>query len=238
MDFFYINYYNKLMRLRHIAGCESIVEKSEYVIQTTKNNDKFELIDLNKIFNTNFPIELELGMGKGQFITKLALKNNNVNYIGIEKYPTVLLKAIDNYKNTYLNIKKQNNEYINLKYMCIDVRNINQVFDKNSINTIYLNFSDPWPKKRHEHRRLTHKNFISIYDYLLKDDGKIEFKTDNIELFNFSLKEFEEFGYIISSYTYDLHNNSNLNDSNIMTEYEEKFSIKGNKICKLVAKRR
>ena len=222
-----------------MIGCEDIVANSNYIIKISNINNIFQKLNIKQIFDNDYPLELELGMGKGQFINKLALKNRNINFIGIEKYPTVLVKAIDNYEQIYLNeIKNSDNNLVNLKYLCFDVKNLSQIFDKHSIQKIYLNFSDPWPKKRHEHRRLTHKNYLSIYNELLKDKGCIEFKTDNINLFDFSLNELKEFGFIISSYTYDLHNDIELNKANIMTEYEEKFSNKGNKICKLIAERR
>lgn len=228
------------MRLRHITGCEKIVENSPYCIHLEKNNEKYNKLNIEQIFNNNHPINLELGMGKGQFICNIAKLNKNINYIGIEKYPTVMLKAFDNYENIYLEdmelIENTSiNQNLNLKFLCTDVRNLTSLFDEHIINKIYLNFSDPWPKKRHENRRLTSIPYLQIYEKLLIKNGIIEFKTDNILLFDFSVNQFKNYGLNIDAISYDLHNDTELNKNNIMTEYEEKFSSKGNKIFKAIA---
>lgn len=227
------------MRLRHIRGSEEIVEKSEYCIHPTKLNDKFVKIDIKQIFKNDNPINLELGMGKGQFICKLAKLYKDTNFIGIEKYPTVMLKAFDNYEKIYIEDNKimkmqSSSESYNLKFLCTDVRNLNNIFDEHIISKIYLNFSDPWPKKRHENRRLTSIPYLKIYEKLLISKGVIELKTDNLLLFDFSIEQFKNYKLNIEKITYDLHQDRELNKNNIMTEYEEKFSNKGNKIYKAV----
>ena len=217
------------MRLRHKIGCEDQIKNSIHYIDV--NYDNYKILDFYQIFHNHNKVYIELGTGKGQFLCNLAHINPNINYIGIDKYATVLLKAIKNIDNFFESQK----ENINIKFLCIDIKNIKSIFKKNSIDKIFLNFSDPWPKKRHENRRLTSHRFLEIYDYLLKNNGIIEFKTDNLLLFNFSLNEIKKFGFKIIQFTFDLHNDIILNKNNIMTEYEEKFSKKGNKICKLIA---
>ena len=168
-------------------------------------------------FENNNPVCLEIGMGKGQFILNMALNNPNVNYIGVEKYSSVASVAI-----------KKINEYkpSNLKVLIGAIASIEDLLDK-KIDTIYLNFSDPWPKDRHAKRRLTSINYLQIYDQLFKDKPHIIQKTDNDLLFQFSLEEYKKYGYHINNISYDLHSE---NIPNIMTEYEEKFSNMGIKI--------
>ena len=168
-------------------------------------------------FDNDNPVCLEIGMGKGQFILNMALNNPNVNYIGVEKYSSVASVAI-----------KKINEYKpnNLKVLIGDIATIEDLLDK-KIDTIYLNFSDPWPKDRHAKRRLTSINYLQIYDQLFKDKPHIIQKTDNDLLFQFSLEEYKKYGYHINNISYDLHSE---NIPNIMTEYEEKFSNMGIKI--------
>lgn len=209
------------MRLRHIKNAENNIYDYDIVL---KNSD--HIINLKEIFNNNNPIELELGMGKGNFICKKAIEKPDTNYIGIEKYATVVLYAIKTYENNKNLIKN------NLRYLCMDIKDILNIFEEKSINKIYLNFSDPWPKKRHENRRLTSKDFLDKYKKLLVNNGTIEFKTDNISLFDYSLESFKNNNFKINFCTYDLHNE---NIDNIMTEYEEKFANLGNKICKIEA---
>ncbi len=219
------------MRLRHKKNAESLILDSPMII----NNQNVE-----SFFTCNFPLHLELGMGKGRFITKMALKFPNINFIGIEKSATIVLKAVDLFNKLHTD-SEFNNELgesqsiKNLKFMCKDIANLKDTFLPHSIDKIYLNFSDPWPKKRHESRRLTHHNFLSLYEYLLKKDSFLEFKTDNLLLFEFSLEEIKNSNFKLLEFTYDLHNDNKLNEGNIMTEYEEKFSKIGNKICKLIA---
>ena len=228
------------MRLRHKTGAEEDVLKSSICINTSKYKDAntpFEKLSSKDIFGNNNPLYLELGMGKGRFITEMSKIYSNINFIGIEKSATIVLKAINNLKNDISPVDNndKSSSNTNLRFMCEDIVNLCNILKGHSINKIFLNFSDPWPKKRHEHRRLTHVNFLNIYKELLIEGGSIEFKTDNKELFDFSISEFNKTSFKIISSTYDLHNDKELNVGNIMTEYEEKFSKLGNKICKLVA---
>ena len=169
-------------------------------------------------------------MGKGRFLHTLAKSNPQINYVGIEKYSSVLLRAIQ---------KMEEDELPNLKFIRMDAEDIDKVFGKGEVDRIYLNFSDPWPKARHARRRLTSPDFFARYDKVLVQDGQVEFKTDNRDLFDFSVEslgESETWG--ISECTYDLHHDEIMNVGNIMTEYEEKFSSMDHPICKLIAKRR
>jgi len=167
-------------------------------------------------------------MGKGQFIMELARRNPDINYIGIEKYSSVLVRALEK--------RELEPEMTNLYFIRMDAEYITDVFDTNEVDRIYLNFSDPWPKDRHAKRRLTSTHFLGLYDQLLAPEGRVIFKTDNRGLFDFSLEQVPEAGWILENYTYDLHN-SEYNEGNIMTEYEAKFSAMGTPINRLVAYR-
>ena len=182
----------------------------------------------NEEFGNNNPIRIEIGMGKGRFITQLALENPDINYVGIEKYSSVLIRAIE---------KCQDIEVPNLRFIRMEAEYICDVFNKEEVDRIYLNFSDPWPKDRHAKRRLTSKQFFGRYDNILKKDGVVEFKTDNDLLFQFSLEQVPEAGWNLVAQTWDLHNDSEMVKGNVMTEYESKFSQMGNPIHKLVANR-
>ncbi len=197
------------MRLKKIKNAYETISKSNYfVCEPQKYKSKW-----NELFNNNSPIELEIGMGKGDFIIKKAITNPNINYIGLEKYDSVLVYAI----------KKLNDiEIKNLKLINENATNITDIFDK-EINKIYLNFSDPWPKKKHHRRRLTHENFLKLYDLIFKDSANIELKSDNDDFFEDSLKSFEEYGYNI------IEVDRNRNDE-FKTEYEKKFTLKGKNI--------
>lgn len=209
------------MRLRHIPGSEEAVASSPYVIgQPQQYQGNFQ-----KLFGNDNPIEIEIGMGKGKFIMELAKNNSQINYLGIERYPSVLLRAIA--KREELNLS-------NIYFLCVDARTLTEVFAPGEVSRIYLNFSDPWPKDRHAKRRLTSPEFMKVYDQILKKDGIIEFKTDNQGLFAYSLESIPAAGWHISDYTLDLHH-SPMAEGNVMTEYETKFSNMGNQICKLIA---
>ena len=212
------------LRLRNIKGATEAIESSPYCIQKPTEMKGFWK---DYIKNDN-PIHIEIGMGKGKFLMELASTNPDINYIGIERYTSVLYRAIQ---------KMDENPLPNVKFICIDAGLLPDVFDEKSIDKIYLNFSDPWPKDRHAKRRLTSRQFLECYDKILKNDGTIEFKTDNVDLFNFSLEEAPAAGWKILASTYDLHNDESLNKGNIMTEYEEKFSSMGNPICKMIIRR-
>jgi tRNA (guanine-N7-)-methyltransferase len=197
------------MRLRHIKDSDEIIGYSKYIVK-----DKFNCINLwNKIFKNDNSIEIEIGMGKGNFIINKAIDNPNVNYIGIEKYSSVLV---------YTMRKLDELEINNLKIICMDATEIDKVFNK-EVSKIYLNFSDPWPKKRHAKRRLTSETFLEKYKLISKNKVNIELKTDNELLFEYSLEVFKNNGFKI--------NEINRNHESIYkTEYEEKFLSKGKNI--------
>ena len=213
------------MRLRNIPGADDVVQNSTFCIQNPNELKG----NWHAHFENENPIHIEIGMGKGRFLMDLAALNPNINYIGIERYTSVLLRAVQ---------KIEENPLPNVRFLCIDAATLPEVFASGEVNRIYLNFSDPWPKDRHARRRLTSTEFLSRYNEILAADGRIEFKTDNIDLFKFSLEEIENSPiWHIDVHTFDLHEDPMLNFGNIMTEYEEKFSSKGNPICKLIASR-
>lgn len=211
------------MRLRHIRGAEETIATSPYVIQEPELHKG----SWNQVFGNDNPIQIEVGMGKGRFIMELAQQNPDINYIGIERYSSVLLRGLQ---------KRAQLELNNIYFMCIDAKNMADYFAPGEVDKIYLNFSDPWPKDRHAKRRLTSTRFLERYNNILTPEGRVMFKTDNKDLFDFSLEQVEEAGWILENHTYDLHH-SEYNEGNVMTEYEEKFSAKGNPICRLVAYR-
>ena len=170
-------------------------------------------------------IQIEIGMGKGQFIYELAKRNPFINFIGIEKYSSVLIRAIQ---------KMEDEPLANLMFIRMDAEDITEVFMEHEVDKIYLNFSDPWPKDRHAKRRLESRQFLERYKYILKEGGVIEFKTDNNDLFDFALEEIEPAGWKLLEMTRDLHNDKKMCEGNIMTEYEAKFSAQGNPINKYV----
>ena len=213
------------MRLRNIPGADEVVANIQFCIQTPTEHKG----NWSNIFENDHPIHIEIGMGKGRFIMDLAALNPNINYIGIERYTSVLLRAVQ---------KIEENPLPNVRFLCVDAATLPEIFAPEEVNRIYLNFSDPWPKDRHARRRLTSSEFLARYDQFLAKDGRLEFKTDNVGLFDFSLEEINNSDvWHIDVHTYDLHEDTMLNFGNVMTEYEEKFSSKGNPICKLIASR-
>lgn len=209
------------MRLRNISGSREMIADSKYVIQDAENQKG----KIKTYFEKEQPIRIEIGMGKGRFIMQMAEENPEINFIGIEKYSSVLLRAIQ---------KMEQNELPNLRFIRMDAEDITEVFEKGEVDRIFLNFSDPWPKDRHAKRRLPSKEFLKRYDEILKKGGVIEFKTDNRDLFDFAVEQLEPAGWKAEVITYDLHHDPVLCEGNIMTEYEEKFSSMGNPICKYV----
>ena len=212
------------MRLRNISGSRDVIAQSPLVIhepEQQKGNWK-------KVFGNDNPIRVEVGMGKGRFIYQLAKANPHVNYIGIEKYSSVLLRALQ---------KMESEPLPNLFFIRMDAEETAEVFGAGEIDRIYLNFSDPWPKDRHAKRRLPSKEFLKRYDCFLKRDGVLEFKTDNRDLFDFALGELPAAGWEAVQVTFDLHHDPEMSAGNIMTEYEEKFSALGNPIYKYIIKR-
>ena len=180
------------------------------------------------VFEKEGALHIEVGMGKGRFMMELAQLHPDINYIGIEMYSSVLLRAVQ---------KMEENPISNLRFIRMDAREIEDVFAPGEVDKIYLNFSDPWPKDRHAKRRLPSRQFLARFDNILKKEGNIEFKTDNKDLFDFAVEEVEPAGWKIDAITYDLHKDEVMNVGNIMTEYEEKFSSKGNPIYKYIISR-
>lgn len=211
------------MRLRNVRGSVEEIAKNEFVVHEPEQY-KGRWKDY---FPNNNPLHIEIGMGKGKFLCQLAANNPGINYLGIEKYASVLIRGIEKRKALTLT---------NLYFIRMDAETINEVFGKDEVDRIYLNFSDPWPKDRHARRRLTSKEFLARYDQLLKADGEVIFKTDNRPLFDFSLEEVGAAGWKLVNCTYDLHH-SEYADGNVMTEYEEKFSGLGNPIHRMVINR-
>ena len=198
------------MRLRNVKNKEEILNNSKYLV---KDYDK-HIGNWNKLFKNNNPIYIEIGMGKGKFIRENAKKYPNINFIGIEKYDSVVAKCLP----------KIEDDISNLLIVRMDALEIDKVFD-HEIDRIYLNFSDPWPKVRHHSRRLSSKIFLDKYDNIFKSNKEIYMRTDNKDLFTYSIESFSKKGYILEDVTLDLH--SNIDDGFITTEYEDKFSSLG-----------
>ena len=198
------------MRLRNVKNASTKLAQNErdFVANPLEFKGRW-----HELFKNNNPIHIEIGMGKGQFLTQLALQNPNINYIGIEKFTSVLLRASEKLETMELN---------NVRIINLDALMLNECFDENEVSRIYLNFSDPWPKNAHAKRRLTSNRFLPIYQNILIKDGEIHFKTDNRLLFEFSLESLNNYGMILSNISLDLHKSDF--ENNIMTEYEEKFS--------------
>lgn len=193
------------MRLRNITGSREVIADSIYVVQEPQEKKG----RWKEVFGNDRPVQIEIGMGKGKFLHTLAKENPDINYIGIEKYSSVLLRAIQ---------KMEEDELANLKFIRMDAEEITDVFATGEVDRIYLNFSDPWPKDRHAKRRLPSRQFLKRYDEILKKDGRIEFKTDNRDLFDFAVEELPEAGFCAEVLTYDLHADEKLMEGNIMTE--------------------
>ncbi len=212
------------MRLRNVPGSREAIAESTFAFETpVEYKGKW-----NEVFGNDNPIQIEVGMGKGRFIMDMATLNPNINYVGIEKFSSVLIRGIQ---------KQDELQLPNVKFIRMEAEQICDVFDKGEVDKIYLNFSDPWPKDRHAKRRLESREFLGRYNEILKKDGKVEFKTDNTDLFAFALEEVEPAGWKLDAVTHDLHNDAVMNEGNVMTEYEEKFSSKGNPICKYIISR-
>lgn len=211
------------MRLRNVRGAREALQESDFTVNEPSEYRGKWL----ELFENNNPLHIEIGTGKGRFLMTLAEQNPDINYVGIEKFSSVLIRAIEKQRELALP---------NLYFIRMDAENIEEVFAEGEVDRIYLNFSDPWPKDRHAKRRLTSKQFFARYDKILDKNGRVEFKTDNRDLFDFSVESVKEAGWNLSAVTYDLHN-SDMNGGNIMTEYEIKFSEMGNPIHKLIANR-
>lgn len=212
------------MRLRKLKGAEEAVENSPYVI----HDPEIKKGTWRQLFGNDHPLYLEIGTGKGRFLMENASLHPERSFLGIELYSSVLYRALQKMEETPLP---------NLRFLCIHAEHLTEIFAEGEIDHIYLNFSDPWPKERHAKRRLTSGLFLSRYERVLKSGGRIEFKTDNRELFDFSLEEIKGTDWILEASTYDLHHNSLLSEGNILTEYEEKFQALHHPICKMILRK-
>ena len=212
------------MRLKNVPGARDVIAESTLVVHEPEKQKG----NWQQVFGNNHPLHIEIGMGKGRFICEMAKAHPDINYIGIEKYSSVLLRAIQ---------KMEEEPLTNLLFIRMDAESIDDVFAGDEVDRIYLNFSDPWPKDRHAKRRLPSKEFLARYDRFLKKDGVLEFKTDNRGLFDFAVEELPQAGWKLVKITYDLHHDEEMMQGNVMTEYEEKFSSMGNPIYKYIINR-
>lgn len=209
------------MRLRNIKGSRENIQASKYVVQEYREQKG----KWRELFGNDHPIHIEIGMGKGRFLMDMATLHPEINYVGIEKYSSVLLRGIQ---------KQEEMQLPNVMFIRMEAEYITEVFAKDEVDRIYLNFSDPWPKDRHAKRRLESREFLKRYNEILVPEGVVEFKTDNMDLFEFALEEVEPAGWKLRQWTKDLHHDPKMNAGNVMTEYEERFSSVGNPICKYV----
>ena len=209
------------MRLRNIPRARDTIEESPWVVKDPQACRGA----WHELFGNEKPVRLEIGTGKGRFILEMAQRNPDINYIGLEKYSSVLLRGVEIQNELALP---------NLRFIRGEAELITDYFAPGEIDRIYLNFSDPWPKKRTAKRRLPSKEFLRRYHVILKKEGRVEFKTDNRALFDFGVEEIPFGGFALEEITYDLHHDPVMNEGNIMTEYEEKFSSKGNLINKYI----
>lgn len=216
------------MRLRNIPGAEDKIRAHSVVIKRPEEQRGC----WRQLFGNKYPVHIEIGMGKGRFILDMAKAYPEIDFVGIERYSSVLLRAVEKFDT------EEFRELKNVRFICTDARRIEEIFAKDEADRIYLNFSDPWPKARHARRRLTSAEFLERYRNVLAPYGTLEFKTDNTDLFDFSLEQIREAGWTLKGFTFDLHHDDEMNQGNIMTEYEEKFFMSGKPINKLVAARK
>ncbi|MDX8359242.1 tRNA (guanosine(46)-N7)-methyltransferase TrmB [Cytobacillus sp. IB215316] len=210
------------MRLRNKPWAkEHLLQYPQFAIQHPENNRG----KWHEVFGNKNPIHIEVGTGKGNFITEMAKEHPHINYIGIEVYESVIVSALD---------KLIEADLPNVKIINANAVDLAELFAKGDIERVYLNFSDPWPKNRHEKRRLTYQSFLQLYENLLVDGGEIHFKTDNQSLFEYSLMSFSKYGLQLTYVSLDLHKSDF--EGNIMTEYEQKFSAKGQRIYRCEVK--
>lgn len=206
------------MRLRKIKGALEFLESHPEIVMINPEQHKGKWYE---VFSNGNPLHVEIGAGKGQFVLDMAKKYPNINFIAIEKFDSVLIRALEKLIETPMD---------NVRLMHYDALTLTEVFD-HEVETIYLNFSDPWPKARHAKRRLTSPRFLKNYEQIV--EGPIIFKTDNYNFFTYSLETMEEYGMILEDVTYDLHS---MDIDNVMTEFEQKFSSKGFKINRVIAR--
>jgi tRNA (guanine-N7-)-methyltransferase len=217
-----IFYRSGIMRLRNKPWAKEMIENHPQYIVANPENYKGKW---HEVFRNEQPLHIEVGTGKGRFVTEMAKAHPDINYIGIELYDSVIVAALDRLIEADLP---------NLRLLNVDASDLSNYFAKNDVDRVYLNFSDPWPKTRHEKRRLTYKDFLKLYENILDDKGEIHFKTDNQGLFEYSLKSFSEYGLLLTFLSLDLHKSNY--EGNIMTEYEQKFSEAGNRIYRCEVK--
>lgn len=208
------------MRVRHKPWAEELIASHPEIViaNPEEHNGKW-----HEVFGNSHPLHIEVGTGKGQFVTGMALANPDINYIGIELHDSVIVSALENILEA--------GPIPNLRLLKVNGADLYKFFQKDDVHRVFLNFSDPWPKVRHAKRRLTHENFLKLYEDVLIDNGEIHFKTDNRGLFEFSLVSMSQYGMLLKDVSLDLH--ANMPEGNIMTEYEEKFSAKGQPIYRL-----
>ena len=214
------------MRLRNIPRADDTLQAHFTVI---KNPKEFRG-NWTSVFGNDRPIRIEIGMGKGRFLLNMAKTYPNINFIGIERYSSVLLRAVEKFDT------EEFSDLPNIRFVCMDARELPEVFAESEVDRIYLNFSDPWPPNRQRKRRLTWRAYLEVYDEILRQQGDLCFKTDNQRFFEWSLQEICQFGWLIQNISLDLHNSDF--EGNVMTEYEEKFSAEGYRIYRLEARRR
>ncbi|MDR4948911.1 tRNA (guanosine(46)-N7)-methyltransferase TrmB [Neobacillus cucumis] len=210
------------MRLRHKPWAKDKLEQHPQFVVANPESFKGKW---HEAFEKDQPLHIEVGTGKGQFVTGMAKANPDINYIGIELYDSVIVAALDRLIEANLP---------NLKLLNVNAAELDKYFTKNDVDRVYLNFSDPWPKSRHEKRRLTYKDFLSLYENILVDGGEIHFKTDNQGLFEYSLMSFSAYGLLLKYVSLDFHKSEY--EGNVMTEYEQKFSEQGHRIYRCEVK--
>ncbi len=238
-----------MARLRNIPGSVEIIDASDFVAHHAEEKRGH----WKELFANDHPLYIEIGMGKGRFLMDMAAKYPDRSFIGIEMYDSVLFRAVQKAEirsalqrgvpqeeaaskpASVTEGREKIWKNCNFRFLKMDAAKLTDIFAPGEIDGIYLNFSDPWPKDRHAGRRLTSRNFLKLYEQVMTDEAVLEFKTDNRDLFDFSLEEIADYGWKIEQHTFDLHREAAMNAGNVMTEYEEKFSAKGNPICKLIA---
>ena len=208
------------MRLKHKPWAAEYIAQHQDVIIPNPEDYKGKW---HEVFGNNNPVHIEVGTGKGQFVLGMAQQNPEINYIGIELFDSVIVCALEKIEAA--------NKPSNLRLLKVNGGDLEKFFAKNDVDRVYLNFSDPWPKGRHAKRRLTHEGFLKLYETVLVDNGEIHFKTDNRGLFEYSLVSMNQYGMALNYVSLDLH--VNMPEDNVMTEYEEKFSKKGQPIYRL-----
>ena len=218
------------MRLRNIPGSRERIAGSSFCVQEPEKWKGH----WKELFGSENPVQIEVGMGKGRFLMDMAAAHPDINYVGIEMYSSVLVKAIDKAEQRAAEGKDTGN----FRFIRLDARFLTDIFERDEVEAVWLNFSDPWPKSRHGGKRLTSSHFLHKYEQILIPGGCLAFKTDNEMLFDFSLREIEACGWTLTGVTRDLHNDPVMSEGNILTEYEEKFSAMGHPIFRLTALRR